>query len=145
MTCLDHCPPHPRPRQTGFSYIEVLVAIGLLTIALVPAMNALQGAVAGSAIHATAAAEQNRLRAKMEEVLARPFTTLYALSYAGGGNSATVANAALSDPAGADRRVVFLYRSNGTALSAADTGLLRISVAFEAGGRSLDTLRGRWW
>lgn len=132
-------------RNGGFSYIEVLVAVGLLTVALVPAMNALQSGITGSTQHATNAADQHRLRAKLEEVLAKPFSSLYALTYASGGNSAATAHAALSDPVGPQRRLVYLYRSTGSALSSADTGLLHIAVAHENGGATLETLRGRWW
>ena len=138
-------PRTPRRAQWGFSYIEVVVATGLVIVTLVPALDALRSGILGSAVHATEAGSQARLRAKMEEVLARPFTSLYALTYATGGNSPTSIEATLSDPAGPERRIVTLYRADGAIATAADTGLLRIRVAFEAGGTPLETLTGRWW
>lgn len=142
-----------KPRQTaarrraarGLSYVEVMVAVVLLVVALVPATNALRVAVAGTAVHQSRSADHHRLRAKLEEVAAKPFTQLYALTYAAGGNSASAVKTGLSDAAGADRRVVYLYRTDGSALSTADTGLLRIAVAYENGTTTLETLKGRWW
>ena len=44
--------PSPRHRvsQSGFSYVEVMVATGILAIALVPAVDALQTGLAGAEI-----------------------------------------------------------------------------------------------
>ena len=141
------CPARAAParRQRGLSYIEVVVATVLLVVMLVPAFDALQSGFLGASVHASETAGQHRLRGKMEEVLAKPFTSLYAITYAIDGNSATAVVAALSDASGPDRRVVTLYRVDGATLSAADTGLLRIVVAYEAGGPTLETLKGRWW
>lgn len=135
----------PARRQRGLTYVEVVVATLLLVAALVPAYDALYAGFVGNAVHAAEAAGQQRLRGKMEEVLAKPFTALYATTYASGGNSPTAIVANLSDPVGPDRRVVNLYRVDGAAASAADTGLLRIVVSYEAGGPTLETLKGRWW
>lgn len=132
-------------RQRGLSYIEVVVAIGLIVVALVPAMNALQAAANGSGVHQTEAVNTRQLRSKLEEVLAKPFGYLYAQTYLGGGNDPALSNAALSDASGADPRLVTLYRYDGNAATAADTGLLRIGVGFASGGAKLETLRGRWW
>jgi hypothetical protein len=81
----------------------------------------------------------------MEEVLARPFDALNAETYLSGGNTTSSVSAALSDAAGAERRIVILYRTDGSAVSSADTGLLRIRVAYEAGGIALETLKAKWW
>lgn len=135
--------------QRGLSYIEVLVATVLVVVALVPAMDALRGGVTGSQVHQTETEKAQRLQSKMEEVLAKPFGSLYAQTYpptpSAELNQSTVTNTVLSDPAGAaGRRLVVLYRYDGTARTDADSGLLRIKVAFEGGGASLETLKGRW-
>src|SRR5450830_1525298 len=92
--------------QWGFSYAEVLLSVVLLAVLLVPALQALQSGIAGG-LSPAAAARQALLRAKMEEVLAKPFYDLYAQTYAVGGNTATSVSAALSDAVGTpDRRVV---------------------------------------
>lgn len=144
-TAASTAPATPARRQRGLSYIEVVVATLLLVAALVPAYDALYTGFVGNVVHAAEAAGQQRLRAKMEEVLAKPFTALYATTYASGGNSPTAVVANLSDPVGPDRRVVNLYRVDGAVASTADTGLLRIVVSYESGGPTLETLKGRWW
>lgn len=133
---------HP---QRGLSYIEVLVATVLIVVALVPAMNALRSATSAGAVLQTEAVAAQRLRSKMEEVLAKPFAFLYAQTYLVGANTPTSVSDALSDPAGADRRLVVLYRYDGSSATAADTGLLRISVSDGTGAPALETLKGRWW
>lgn len=138
--------PTARPPARGISYVEVVVATAVLTVALVPALDALRAGMAGTTVHATEAATRQRLSAKMEEILARPFNSLYRLTYATGGNQPTEVQAELSDaPGSPGRRIVNLYRVDGATASSADTGLLRIRVSFEDGGAPLETLKGRWW
>lgn len=130
----------------GISYVEVVVATAVLAIGLVPALDALQAGIVGGAVHASEIQTSQRLRDKMEEVLARPFGNLYALTYATGGNQPTAVQAELSDPTGsAGRRIVNLYRVDAASPSSADTGLLRIRVAYESGAGAIETLKGRWW
>ena len=137
------------PMQRGFSYAEVLLSVLLIAILLVPALQALTGAIAGSS--SNLAARQFALRGKLEEVLSQPFRKLYAETYLAGGNTATSVSAPpLSDPAGITyRRVLVLYRFDAAtgALSTNDTGLLYVSVYYEAdgSGSALNTLAGRWW
>ncbi len=143
--------PHAfeRAGQGGFSYLEVLLSALLVTALLVPALQALQSGITGSG-NASTPSRQLSLRAKMEEVLARPFAKLYAETYAAGGNTTGSISAAYSDAVGQpDRRVVVLYRYDAStnALSGNDTGLLFVSVRYEADGAAgaLSTLTGRWW
>ncbi len=139
---------HPR----GFSYVEILLSVVLLTVLLVPALQALQTGIAGGQ-NPSLAARQLTQRDKMEQVLAKPFADLYAQTYLAGGNT-TSANGPFSDPAGApDRRMVVLYRysydpvTSSGALSPNDTGVVFVSVYYEAEGSAngLNTLVGRWW
>lgn len=127
--------------------MEVVLSVVLLAVLLVPALQALQTGISGGATP-TIAASAPTLRAKMEQVLAVPFGDLYAQTYLVGGNTNAI-NATFSDAAGANRRVVVLYRYDATAkaLSASDTGLLYISVYYESEGSTaaLNTLLGRWW
>ncbi len=137
-----------RRDERGFSYVEILLSVVLLTALLVPALQALQSGVAGGQ-SPSLAARQLTLRDKMEQLLAKPFADLYAQTYLPGGNT-TSANGSLSDPAGApNRRNVVLYRYDAStqALSWNDTGLVFVSVYYEAEGSAngLNTLAGRWW
>lgn len=132
----------------GFSYAEILLSVVLLAVLLVPALQSLNSAILGSGNNL--AARQLSLRSKMEEVLSKPFGPLYAETYPPGRNTTTSVSANFSDPSGTpDLRVVVLYRFDaGTnALSSNDTGLLWVSVYFEADGsaNALSTLAGRWW
>lgn len=135
-------------KQCGFSYAEVLLSVLLLTVLLTPALQALSSGISGNAAALTA--RQINLRNKMEGVLSTPFAKLYAETYLPGGNTTASVSTSLSDAAGStDRRVVVLYRYDAASnsLSADDTGLLFISVYYEAAGSatSLGTLAGRWW
>jgi type II secretory pathway pseudopilin PulG len=135
-------------KQGGFSYVEVLLSIILLAILLVPAMQALNSAIAGGS--SDVAARQLNLRNKMEEVLSKPYKLLYDETSKTGGNTITSISTSLSDAAGsANRRAVAIYRYDTTsnALSASDTGVLFVSVYYEAEGstNALNTLVGRWW
>lgn len=131
--------------SAGLAYIEVLVALVLVVMALVPALEALRSGVRGSQILGTIATRDALLRAKMEEVMAKPFDTLYAETYLSGGNTTTSVSTALSDATGAERRIVILYRTDATAPSSSDTGLVRVRVAYEAGGTALETLKSKWF
>lgn len=135
--------------QRGFSYVEVLLSVVLLGVLLVPAMEALQSALAGTQSGALLARDL-KLREKVETLLAKPFNTLYAETYAPGGNTLTSVSASLSDPVGAaERRDVVLYRfdASSATLSTADTGLVLVKVYYEADGAAsaITTLVGRWW
>ncbi len=134
--------------QRGFSYAEVLLSVILLAILLMPAMQALNTAILGGSNNL--AAKQLSLRSKMEEVLSKPFGKLYAETYLTGGNTTTSISANYSDASGAiDRRIVVFYRFDAAtnALSSNDTGLLYVSVYYEAEGstNAINTLVGRWW
>jgi type II secretory pathway pseudopilin PulG len=138
-----------RRRQPGFSYVEILLSVVLLAVLLVPALEALQSGIAGGR-SSSLAAKQLMVRDKMERALAKPFADLYSETYLPGGNTMASVSASLSDPAGApDRRNVVLYRYDATtrALSENDTGLVFVSVYYEAEGsaHALNTLVGGWW
>ena len=134
--------------QRGFSYVEVLLSVVLLAVLLVPALEALQSGVADNHSYSLAT-RQFRLKAKMEEVAAKPFAALYSQPYLPGGNTTSV-NASLSDPVGAPERrnvVVYRYSPSSPGLSSADTGVLFVAVYYagETPAAGLSTLVGRWW
>ena len=135
-------------KQLGFFYAEVLLSVILLAILLVPALQALNTGILNNS--SSLPARQLSLQSKMEEVLAQPFRDLYAETYLTGGNTSTSVSINFSDVSGASsRRVVVLYRYDAVtnAISSNDTGLLYVSVYYEADGSrsALNTLAGRWW
>lgn len=136
-------------RGLGFAYVEVLVAVVLLAVLLAPALNALTNGVRGTSIEP--ASRHLVLRNKMEAVLSKPFSELYA-GTGGNCNSAATAISSFSDAAGsADRRIVVVYRFKYTSndCTTSDTGLLMVKVYYEADGgaaaSALHTLTGQWW
>ncbi|MGB7815389.1 MAG: hypothetical protein WBL28_03455 [Methylotenera sp.] len=148
MTLMEKLLNTSHSNQRGFSYTEVLLSVILLAILLVPAMQALNNAIMGGSNNL--AVQQLNLRSKMEEVLSKPFGKLYAETYLTGGNTTTSISTNYSDASGAtNRRIVVLYRFDAAtnALNSNDTGLLYVSVYYEAEGstNAINTLVGRWW
>lgn len=143
----DRVAPHtclPRRRQRGFSYVEVLIAMVIIVVCLVPALDALRDGVRGAGIQLEYAQNQQRLKTRFEEVLANTFATLDAAAMLAG-NSPAITVPAYSDAAGtANRLLVTLYRYDGSAATGTDTGLLWLNVAIEGSNRSLNTLKSRW-
>ncbi|MBK7616686.1 MAG: hypothetical protein IPJ08_20355 [Burkholderiales bacterium] len=132
-------------RQLGFAYVEALVATVLVLLALVPMLDTLANATLNSQALADAATRDARLRTKTEEVLSLPFAVLNAETYVAGANTPSAVSAALSDPVGTPRRIVIVYRWDGSALTAGDVGLVRVRVAWEGGGLGLEVLRSKWF
>ena len=87
--------------NAGFSYAEIIIAIFLISIALIPAIESIQSAQIGSGVNATLATQHYHLAAKVEEVLAQPFSAL--LSAATTAGSETVATS-YSDVSGSINR-----------------------------------------
>jgi len=133
-----------RRRQLGLSYVEVLIAVAIVAVCLAPALDALRDGMTAAATQRSQAVNQQRLKTRMEEVLAIPFATLDAVAMAAG-NSPSFTVAAYSDaPGTAARLLATLYRYNGSAATGSDTGLLWAKVAIEGSNLSLDTLKSRW-
>lgn len=140
------------------TYIEVMVAAALIAIALVPAMDALQTGMLGARIFESSSNEHYAVLARMEEVLAEPYSALTAAA-ATAGNPKTPGS--YSDAPGTPgRRLVFLglYDANNadgdndmfTVLDpdldgdsnpyTAYSGLLWVRVAVEGSVTSLESL-----
>lgn len=69
--------PIPK-RESGFSYFEVIIAALVLTMALIPALDALQVGLVGSGVQESYVVAHYRLAGAMEDVLAQPFSALEA-------------------------------------------------------------------
>jgi len=129
--------------QGGFSYVEVLVAVALLALCLVPALDALQTGVLGAATHNTQAVDHYAVAGRLEEVLAEPFSSLDAAAVAAGGPTVPTSYSAAP-------LLVYLARydaddadGDGNPFTGGDDGLLWVRVAVEGGGASLETLTSR--
>lgn len=137
--------PAAHRSQLGLSYVETLLAVIVIALALVPALETLQTAFTGSAVHESVVVWQQQLATRMEDVLAEPFTSLDDAAEAAG--SPTIPSS-YSDPAGsADRVLVFLSRYDGDNADAdndtftgTDEGLLWVRVEIESSPYGLTTL-----
>ena len=137
-----------RKQQAGLTLVEVLVAVMLLLIILVPAMEAIRTSVTGAEVHNELASSQFRLTSRMEELLAEPFGDLEAAAIATG--SATV-ESSYSEAAGPPGRlIVYLSPYDGDNADAdddpftgSDPGLLWIEVEAEGTVHSLRTVRAQ--
>jgi prepilin-type N-terminal cleavage/methylation domain-containing protein len=143
--------------QKGFSYVEVLVAMVLIAIALVPAMNALQTGIMSANVHQTLTAEYYSQSKKMAELQSTPFTSLL--------NAAKIATnnttpASFSDAVGTDNRnlvYIALYDADAAPFTITDTNvdgdndpytgntanLLWVKVMIEGSAQGLETLISR--
>jgi Tfp pilus assembly protein PilV len=149
--------PCTKSQQTGFSYLEVLIASLLVTIALVPALNALQTGIMSADIHQALTMQYYLRLKKMAELQAEPFSDLLAAAKTAVNNTTT---SSYSDAAGtADRRLVYLalYDADATPFTITDTNkdgdndpytgdtanLLWLKVQTEGSADSLETLLTR--
>jgi prepilin-type N-terminal cleavage/methylation domain-containing protein len=137
----------PHFRQAGFSYVEVMVAIALLAIALLPAIDALKVAMLASGQHATTAVQHYRAYGRMEELMTENFGALDAEALAVG--SSTVPTS-YSDASGTpNRRLVFLspYDADNADgddepfLTGTDPGIVWLRVQIEGSGLALESLK----
>lgn len=146
--------PH---KQHGFSYVEVLVAMFIIALAVAPAMNALQSGIQGAGIHQHNTRQYYALLSRMETMMAESYDSLL-LAAEIAGNSTTASS--FSDPSGQAERIVVnlaLYDGDADPFTITDansdgdnniyTGdtarLLWIEVKLENSAYALESLRTR--
>jgi Tfp pilus assembly protein PilV len=95
-----------KPKEQGFSYVEVLVASALIAIALVPALKALQTGIMSSGIHQSLTTQHYQRLQTVEALQAEPYANLLAAAQIAA-NKTTATS--YSDATGTNnRRVVYL-------------------------------------
>lgn len=124
------------------------MAVALLAVALVPALDALHPGLVAVAVHSNLAREHYHLTGKMETVLAEPFDALEDAATAAG--SPAVATTYSDAPAAPERRLVFLSRYDGDDADAdadpftgTDADLIWVRVQLEGTSQVFETLRHR--
>ncbi len=134
--------------QHGLTLVEVLVAIALLAVMLVPAINALTTSSQGAEVHRDIAANQFRLTSRLEELLAEPFADLEAAAAAAG--SPQNATTYSETPGTPGRLIVYLSAcdgdnadGDGDLFTGADEGILWIRVEVENTVHDLQTIRAQ--
>ncbi len=149
--------PLSTPLQRGFSYIEVLVAMFILAITIVPAMEGIQSGIQGAGIHQSLSRQHYALTKRMEEVQADSYINMLAAA-----QTASNANtpSSYSDPSGQkDRILVFLALydadtnpftlvdanndSDGDIYTGDSSNLLWLRVELENSALNLETLISR--
>lgn len=130
-----------RTRARGFSYIEVTVALLLLAICLVPAMEAVRNATRAPLVAQQTGQALACLKTRMEAVAGEPYQLLL---NAAGTQTAPSSYSLAADIDGCPVRDVFIARYDPDAspnFTSADTGLLYIAVSTRgASGASPMTL-----
>jgi len=132
-------------QQEGLTLVEVLVSVVLLSILLIPAIQAIQTGVVGAEVHADVASSHHRVASRLEELLTEPFANLSDAAIAAG-SPTTIS--AFSDAAGPpDRLLVFLSfydgddaDSDGDPFTGTEPDLLWIQVEIENSVFSLETV-----
>lgn len=135
-----------RTSQLGLTLVEVLVAMALLAVLLVPAMRALQTSVAGADVHSDLATSHFRLTSRLEELLAEPFVELSDAAIAAGAPTTATTYSEAAGPPG--RLLVYLSLYDGDNADAdndpftgMDSDLLWIRVDIEDSVHTLQTIR----
>ena len=132
-------------RIAGLSYVEVLIAIAILALALVPAIEGLSGSLDSSSAYTDRVAAHYHAMGKLEDVLSESFDELDREAQRVG--SANVVTAYSDAAATARRRLVYLAAWDGDnadgdndPLTGGDPGLLWVRVEIENTERSLEAL-----
>lgn len=136
---------HPKSlsRQSGISYVEVLIAVIVIAATVVPAANSIHGAMNGATADTEATAHHYRVRGRLEELLAEPFSTLSAQA------AGVMVPSSFSDTAGTPaRRLVYISTYDGDNADAdndpftgTDADLLWLRVEIEGTVSALQALK----
>jgi voltage-gated potassium channel Kch len=128
----------------GMLYAEVLVAVAILALALVPATNALYAGLRSSEHFADAADAHFAMLGRMDELRAEPFGALDAAAAAVGSKGLPTS---YSDPSGPNRKLVYLSRydadnadKDNDPFTGVEADVLWLRVTIEGTDRALETL-----
>ena len=135
-------------RERGITYLEILIAITLIAIALVPMMNSLQTGLQGAALHKTKVEVLHVLTGELEQVLVEPFDDLDAAATAAGAHTTptTYSDATATVPFN-----IFIWRydvdnadSDGDVFTGGEDDLLWVKVELLDASESLETLHNKF-
>ena len=135
-------------RQSGLSYIELMLATLLISLTLVPMMESLQPGLQATAWHERQSEIHYALTGTMETLLAEPFTDLDAAATAAG-DAATATS--YSNLLAAVPYSVFISRydvdnadADGDAFTGGENDILWLRVVAVPGGQAYTTLLSRY-
>ena len=148
-TCQARIEPRISHLNAGFSYLEVLIATALIAISLVPALEALSMGGRGHDLQTVQAEDHYYLMAKLEEVLAEPFSRLdEEASVTGNPAIATTYSdtVTLADGRVLTRQVYLSHYdgdnadANSNVFDGTDEGLIWVRVEIDESGLGLERL-----
>lgn len=135
-------------RQSGLSYVEVLLATLLISLTLVPMMESLQPGLQATAWHEQQSEIHYALTGTMETLLAEPFADLDAAAAAAGDASTATS---YSNLLAAVPYAVFISRydvdnadADGDPLTGGESDILWLRVVAVTGGEAYTTLLSRY-
>ena len=138
-------PLHRWKQEYGFSYIEVVVAVVIISLALIPAIRAVTQSISVSRGQQQLISATYGMFAKMEYVKAQPYNSLYQAAVAAGGWTNPTS---YSDAADVSNRC-FVYLapydgdnedSDNDPFTGGDAGLLWIKVELEDKALAMESL-----
>ena len=131
-------------RQAGLSYVELLVAVLLIVVALVPMLDALRPGLQGAQIHRERAEINFALAGKLETLLTESFADLDAAATAAG---APTNGTSYSDAGAPVPHEVFVWRydvdnadADNDVFTGGEPDLLWLRVATPDGAHALESL-----
>ena len=136
-------------RMTGFSYVEVLIAVVLIVVALVPALDALIPGMAGSGIHESIAEDHYQLTGKLDQTLTEPYGQLNSAAKAVGSPTTPTTYSDMVTYANGRQitRNVFIARydadnadGDDDPFTGTDDGLLWVQVTIAGSGMHIESL-----
>jgi prepilin-type N-terminal cleavage/methylation domain-containing protein len=134
--------------QSGLTLVEVLVAIALLAIVIVPAVRALQTSIVGANVHSDVTGVHYQLTSRMEQLLAEPFANLDAAVVAAG--NPTTPSSYSEAPGTPGRLLVYLgfydgdnADGDGVPSTGTDPDLIWIRVESEGSPHGIETITAR--
>ncbi len=137
-----------RCRQSGLTLVEVLIAVSLIAVVIVPAALALRTSVVGSAVNSDVTNVQYRLTSGLERVLAEPFAALETAALSAGGPENPTG---FSESPGIPGRLLVYVAfydgddadGDGDGFTGADADVLWIRVESEGTVHGLETITAR--
>lgn len=128
----------------GALYAEVLLAVAILALAMVPATNALYAGLRSTDHFVDSTDEHFTLLGRMEALRAEPFAALDAAALVAGNNKVPTT---YSDSPGPGRKLVYLARydadnadKDADPFTGVEADMLWLRVAIEGTDRGLETL-----
>lgn len=129
--------------QRGISYAETMIAVMILGVCLVPALNALNSGAIGAATVTAPESESLCVKSHLEKVMAEPYSYLVRAANTAGSLDKPTSYSVIADSLCPALQTFIAHYDPDNTLNrfpSADTGLLFMRVATNDGSASFTTL-----